>query len=504
MPLSLSIKSPKSTITLEFSRSKSFSLSRKAKRANTYPSPLTPSDLSDAEPFDLSIILNSKNFDSLDIVKDVDNKENRDKSNMQVGKIKFQLNDKPTSKDRMTAKLIKNRKMVVGEGQKNPSSCVTKDKTEINQLLPSPVIHSTFPKSPYPFNGFNEPTLLPISRDRKQAHRRSRSFSESITSSTSITQPWRDRETWLAIHTPKPSSLTQRNGSIPIELEDGGWRARGVGTFFGADMNGPYPSLKVRVKPLSPPLSPDEHNPKKNPYIGHPGDTEETWPSPAEETSKAINSMIHLHKSHSAWNVSRNDLAEDFSSSQHHTHFPVENDDDDDDFLPPLLPRTITRTSSFSSSSRNTTPIPWAQRCASSSGTNSPGRQTPPSTPSRQRAKNTPQSSSPLNKTPETWTKADPSPPRKSPRESSVSPSDTPRTPETPTRNMRLPFGKKINRGHDASFASTSPRSISVLDEQMTEHSQVVQQISPAKKIWKALKLTSPGKKDEQKNHRRG
>ncbi|WWC61819.1 uncharacterized protein I303_104404 [Kwoniella dejecticola CBS 10117] len=513
MPLSLSVNRPKSPITLQFSRSKSFSSSRKTKRSNTYPSPSTSTSTSssdgagESEPFDLSIILDQKNFDTLDLgsIKDVNNKEedNQRGTRMQGGKIKFQLNENSPSKDRMTSKLIKNRKRSMVEGEDAEDS--SKAGSENAQLLPSPLIHSTFPKSPYPFHGFNEPTP----RDRRQSHRRSRSFSELITSSTSISQPWRDRETWLAIHTPKPSSgAQQRKGSIPIELEDGGWRARGGGTFFGADMNGPYPSLKVRVKPLSPPLSPAAQS-QRHVSVRNPG-KEDQVSSPTAKMSDAnpVDKIIYQHKSQSAWNVTRpNTSNEELPSTRYYTPLPIEgnHNDDDDDFLPPLLPRTITRASSFSSSSRNTTPIPWAQR----SGSNSPGRLTPPTTPSRQKTRNiTP--SSPLKQTPKQWTQVDPSPPRTSPRKmkaktqtpTHTTPLINPRTPETPTRIARSPFGRR-NTKDTAIGTPISPserHAISVSgDHPDAEHHDRDEHVSPAKRLWKALKSVSPGKREEKK-----
>ncbi|KAK6910151.1 hypothetical protein I203_104182 [Kwoniella mangroviensis CBS 8507] len=513
--LSLSLKRPKSTR----------GDSRSRPRSSTLSPPSSSSSSSCVEPFDLSVIVNEKEFDNLDSVQQViDTQDKRPK------KIKFQLNDLPASEEKMSSKLIKGRKRFVTEEGKNIPEALNlsgfRPGSDDNQLLPSPLIRPSFPKSPYPFPApapsttQRSATLLPPNsnpRDKKYSHRRSRSFSELITSSSSITQPWRDRETWLAIHTPSQTPhITQRKGSIPASLEDGAWRARGGGTFFGADMNGPYPSFKVRVKPLSPPTSPRRYFTSKQQDI-----TSEPEELPQEDKtdSSPMEKMIYQHRSHSAWNVgnTQNTSSSPGSSdgeehpmipTKYHTSPPIQ-DDDDDDLLPPLLPRSITRSSSFESTSRNTTPIPWAQR--SGTGSNSPGRRTPPKTPSRQNTSPLRKASDDGNQTPKTWRHVDPSPPRSgSVKEKETSPLITPRTPESPTRTISRMKGvgskkhniKKVGEvGGDTPLTPSSPTSYGNFWEDVDgrRESERTQQ-SPSKRFWKALRLASPGRKHSEKS----
>ncbi|WWD02921.1 hypothetical protein V865_000964 [Kwoniella europaea PYCC6329] len=512
--LSLSLKRPKS----------SRGNSRSRPRSSTLSPPSSSSSTASVEPFNLSVIVNEKEFDNLDSVQQV-----IDTQDKRPGKIKFQLNDLPASEEKMSSKLIKGRKrFVTEEGKTIPVALDLSGAgpgSNDNQLLPSPLIRPSFPKSPYPFPTPNpsqpstqrSATLLPPSsnpRDNKYSHRRSRSFSELITSSSSITQPWRDRETWLAIHTPSQTpNITQRKGSIPASLEDGGWRARGGGTFFGADMNGPYPSFKVRVKPLSPPTSPQRYFTSKEQHQEITNEPEEI--SQEDKTdSSPLEKMIYQHQSHSAWNVrhtlnpspnSSDDEDRPLIPTRYHTPPPIQ-DDDDDDLLPPLLPRSITRSSSFESTSRNTTPIPWAQR--SGTGSNSPGRRTPPKTPSRQNTSPLRKASDDGNQTPKTWRHVDPSPPRSgSVKEKETSPLITPRTPESPTRTisrMKGVGGKKHSTkkvGGDTPLTPSSPTSYGNFWEDLDgrKESEKTQQ-SPSKRFWKALRLASPGRKHSEKN----
>ncbi|WVQ67726.1 uncharacterized protein L199_005930 [Kwoniella botswanensis] len=185
--LSLSLKRPKS----------SRGNSRSRPRSSTLSPPSSSSSSSCVEPFDLSVIVNEKEFDNLDSVQQV-----IDTQAKRPGKIKFQLNDLPASEEKMSSKLIKGRKRFVTEEGRNIPEALdlsgSRSGSNDNQLLPSPLIRPSFPKSPYPFPTPNSSqpstqrsaTLLPPNsnpRDNKYSHRRSRSFSELITSSSSIT-----------------------------------------------------------------------------------------------------------------------------------------------------------------------------------------------------------------------------------------------------------------------------------------------------------------------------
>ncbi|WVW83856.1 hypothetical protein I302_105878 [Kwoniella bestiolae CBS 10118] len=472
------------SLSLSLRRPKSFK-SKSRQRSNTLSPP--PSS-SSSEPFDLSVIVDEKSFDTLDSVQQV-----IDTKNKKEGTIKFQLNDLPTSEEKMSSKLIKGRKRFVAEeGRGKPDALDLSGSKKVdmdNQLLPSPLIRPVFPKSPYPFPtpSSTEATLLPpsTSRDKKHTHRRSRSFSELITSSTSISQPWRDRETWLAIHTPNQQpTIPPRKGSIPAALEDGGWRGRGGGTFFGADMNGPYPSFRARVKPLSPPTSPRRYfTSRQQDFVTEPeeiSDAKQDTPG-----SSPMEKIIYQHKSHSAWNV-RSERHTSSSSDEElplttttRYHTPIA--DDDEDLLPPLLPRR----------------------------SNSPGRQTPstPRTPSREN-KNKHTSTSPLrgDTTPKPWKNVDPSPPRSgSNREKETSPLITPRTPDTPTRALTKAFGGR--RVHQPKRADTPVTPSSPSFDMFFENEQEEQdhtRRSPSKRFWKALKMASPGGRSGKKVVSRG
>ncbi|WRT66314.1 uncharacterized protein IL334_003269 [Kwoniella shivajii] len=505
MTLTLRSKSSNSTSTSHFSlslsKSKSLSLSRTRRRANTLsPSSSSSAATTELETLELSLLLDTKPIkptieETLIIPQEEEQKP-------LGGKIKFVINDIPESDAKVSSKLVKGRKKYMTEVNNNPQDLLldlTKSNMnrDHNQLLPSPLIKTTFPKSPYPFPP-TPPTLLPLpsSRDKKYSHRRSRSFSELITSSSSISQPWRDRDTWLAMNAAKPPIIPQRKGSIPADLTQGGWRGKGGGTFFGADMNSPIPGNKVRVKPISPPTSPSRSyrfNHKKDGEIVHHENEIITFTqSPAstmECSPQSLNELIDQHKSDSSWNVmdvspaSSEEGHTTSKKTRYHTTFEEEYDDDDD-LLPPLLPRTITRASSFSSTSRNTTPIPWAQR----SGNISPGNKTPtsslPRTPSRQAKCPT---SSPLgDNTPKTWMQVHPSPPKT--ERKIISPLMTPRTPGSPTKGA-------LRNGFRPQRRSTSP--LPLTPPSTEDDGKSVK--SPGKKFWKSLKLGSPSKGGERR-----
>ncbi|WVQ99325.1 hypothetical protein IAU59_006457 [Kwoniella sp. CBS 9459] len=396
------------------------------------------------------------------------------------------------------------------------------------QLLPSPVIKQVLSTSNtiFPTVSTQRPTpetlgrfLTPRDADfdieknaRRSAHRRSRSFSELITSSSSsspfldqlsmraaVEQPWRSSETWLALHTERSRRAKEQNHqssmtSSSIGLGQGGRRGVGSGgTFFGADMNVPLPGnsrvrTDTRLRTINL-VNTSKTGGGRQYYAqnedrdspGYGGSipispsavTQETLLTPTSpsrtRTPFTTTSPMYQHKAQAALNVTTSHKyrfnREDHLSDDDHPSPPARwytpigeetsdrimpalvsstinqdtvalvmaNDEDDhSDLLPPLLPRTVTRSSSFSSTSRNTTPIPWAQR----SGTATPTH-TSPRTPSRQAqtqsrsrldvsaglthaSKN---QSSPLSirsyssdgyGTPKTWTREDPSPPRKS------------------------------------------------------------------------------------------
>ncbi|WVF71548.1 hypothetical protein IAT40_006356 [Kwoniella sp. CBS 6097] len=412
------------------------------------------------------------------------------------------------------------------------------NKTHI-QLLPSPLIKqlpsapTTVPSSRAQQKPTDSGTLRPFltpqgaesdtdRRARRSAHRRSRSFSELITSSSTspfiATQPWRSSETWLALHSERmkknKAELGEGSSIMPSSMResDAGWRGgRSGGTFFGADMNVPLPGnsrarTDTRAKTVNldkikgtqaqatdrvklDSLRTDEATlaPSGFPIV------QETLLTSTSPSTPGIPftspSRIYQHKAQSARNVNyahsakyiANGGAKCYEEHSPYTrwHTPIgeetgdhailpalnpllargatnlatvakDDDIEDDtlDLLPPLLPRTVTRSSSFSSTSRNTTPIPWAQRSGAATPTHSS-----PHTPSRQAGTQAQaqaqaqahglgqsrsrldisivgtQQSSPLSigssstdgysyGTPKTWMREDPSPPRKSDPES--------------------------------------------------------------------------------------
>ncbi|WWC89340.1 uncharacterized protein L201_004261 [Kwoniella dendrophila CBS 6074] len=574
-------------MTLPLTLKKSFSRSRKS--LSSSPSSTSLSERSSEPPFDLSILITQTSPDNFELTGQSNlkgkEKENNKKEQSHTqshtytqrkGSIKFKLNDNSLiyQERRMPSKLLRGRNTPMTQNEENEQSDhpqFAMNDTQ-NTLLPSPMIHSSFPKSPYPFlalpsyssSNTPAPTETRISppfhnmRAIKQSHRRSRSFSDLITSSSALSmdQPWRDRETWLAIHNTSSkqqspfseNNITQRKSSVPIDLESGGWRGRGGGTFFGADtsMNGPYPSFRVRVKPLTPPnnhSSPSSSDGEKgqskvqSPIQTHYPGKDIYNQSSGILTPEQSPKRIYHQQIQSTWNIgNRNsESSSSSSSSDDRPSFtlkyrsPLENEDDED-LLPPLLPtsRTITRSSSFCSLSRNTTPIPWAHQNGNGSGRNSPIKQQMASSPKTATKQDNDDKSkifkSPVREgegdmTPKTWRRNNPSPPtsaktRYFSSSTSQSPnpninSNTPKTPETPSKSKSLSkaFGgfrspkTKMSTDDDNDhipITPTSPfRGLTLEDEEHKvgdDHAH----LSPSKKLWRALKLVSPGK-DEHK-----
>ncbi|OCF36778.1 hypothetical protein I316_01374 [Kwoniella heveanensis BCC8398] len=374
------------------------------------------------------------------------------------------------------------------------------DSQNTKRLLPSPLIKANEPTPiafPAPGSKLNEaksatkptsnhalgPFLSPQDADRKAiraAHRRSRSFSELITSSTTFgddlatsgasplkQQPWRSSETWLALHSERLSRKQMeeesRKALMPADMgsRNGGWR--GGGTFFGADMNVPLPKTSrartdnhSRARTIKVDTRANQAFNDSSYPVYTQGRAQETLLTPTSPcpigniwTGISSSDGMYQHKAQSAYNVRHHNHNKNRagSSDDEHDHSPltrwhtpVEPDitesevsaeeGDQSDLLPPLLPRTVTRSSSFSSTSRNTTPIPWAQRSGAATPIHSS-----PRTPSRLATATTGQSrsrldvsvtnthSSPLSLrssedsagggTAKTWTREDPSPPRK-------------------------------------------------------------------------------------------
>lgn len=99
---------------------------------------------------------------------------------------------------------------------------------------------SSGPLLPSPFdNSDSTPsTSFFPSRSAQPGHRRSRSFSTppQTLGVDLADQPWRSREAWLALHqrTPSPPPTL----TIPSATDQGGWRQRGGGGFFGGAHEG--------------------------------------------------------------------------------------------------------------------------------------------------------------------------------------------------------------------------------------------------------------------------
>jgi hypothetical protein len=99
---------------------------------------------------------------------------------------------------------------------------------------------SSGPLLPSPFDNSDTTSSTSFfpSRSNQSGHRRSRSFSTppQTLGVDLADQPWRSREAWLALHqrTPSPPPTL----TIPSATDQGGWRQRGGGGFFGGAHEG--------------------------------------------------------------------------------------------------------------------------------------------------------------------------------------------------------------------------------------------------------------------------
>ncbi|WWD17374.1 hypothetical protein CI109_101815 [Kwoniella shandongensis] len=370
--------------------------------------------------------------------------------------------NKPTTKRRLTLKRSKSKKDMKKERQAVEDGGKLVPSAPKNDLLP-PLDISPIPPLPTPTSASASTMTTLQSRPRpiksttleptfhhalKGAHRRSRSFSELITSSTPLFfrpdpsslsssfaqddstpcpphQPWRSREAWLAIHSSTSSKQLQEKETqvghllLPSAMGDvGGWRGRGGGAFFGADMNVPLPgSTRVKSKarrssaggvddaqtsaPLTPPrgalrpsgidrstvsgtgehmVAHDRHAVKLNRNR-----------SDSEDSTSLTSSSERLVPLAKHWNIPivahpdtsipmRPAHEEESSSSSSSNRSSTSSSEL---LLPPLLPPTTIKEISFTtSSSRETTPIPWGRSSSPGAGV-SVGIKTPPCTPSR-------------------------------------------------------------------------------------------------------------------------
>ncbi|KAK8864327.1 hypothetical protein IAR55_001574 [Kwoniella newhampshirensis] len=363
---------------------------------------------------------------------------------------------------------------------------------DIVSTPPLPCTTTTFPLSTTRPRPIKSTTLDPSYNPRTPSHRRSRSFSEVITSSQPFSidipapshQPWRSREAWLALHSSKTPSA-EDEVLLPSAMGDvGGWRGKGGGAFFGADMSLPLPGI-ARVRSRAVRLSRPGQKAKTDIPLTPPvGALRPVGLGHITPTSSGIATELYRQASRSLRYTSHDEGDGPSSSSSdgvnnhtqlrsttidnpntHVTVWPLEEAQSSDppsassgDLLPPLLPRTVRRAESFTSS-RDSTPIPWGR-------SSSPGilLRTPPRTPSRQHQQQprriqatcplatslTPTSSMKLkgDTMPRTWLHRSPSPPLSAGRRIPISPR-TP-LPETPKHSIHPLSLSRVRR-------STSP-----------------------------------------------
>ncbi|WVR07121.1 hypothetical protein IAU60_004162 [Kwoniella sp. DSM 27419] len=340
--------------------------------------------------------------------------------------------------------------------------------------------------------------------DIKRSHRRSRSFSDLASDSRRIAtdQPWRSREAWQAYHDSRRPQESLRDElmrtMMPSAMGNGGWRSRGGGgTFFGADMTFPLPgNPRVRVKQV-----------RQVDLLGHDlaerRHQQQSRLRPAESDKRKAS--LHSHPTRSARDLSgvsepRVGIAE-FETPQGTSKSPqgsdplpnpIVHESNADDLLPPLLPRTVTRSSSFCSSTGNSTPVPWAKRSATPSPrAKSPTRSPPASSRTsgcKSGAAELFRGSGQLRRS--LANPAAPSLSNTAPRDTPSPPTLSPKTPQTPL----FPLGESKSR-NDADRRSASPTKISPgrelsLDQQYDE--SVPLKGSVGRKFWKNWLRESP------------
>ncbi|WVQ80242.1 hypothetical protein IAT38_002347 [Cryptococcus sp. DSM 104549] len=308
---------------------------------------------------------------------------------------------------------------------------------------------------------------------RRTVHRRSRSFSELINSSNSMfsaapspglpatqtrnreidEQPWRSREAWTALHA-LPSALGS-SPLLPSAMGDtGGWKGRGGGAFFGADMKGMLPGRQRKGRgrrngggeDMYPSEKMDEWVVVEEEEVesASPATTPTRLAFPSEPGLLAPSTPMSRRKTRSAYNIRDSTLGHPPSSSSSddrwdvEVHTPTFDDSDDDSLLPPLLPYASSSRAGSFTSLPDSPPIPWGRASPVPSirtptlAARAPPFPRSPRTPTRQ-------TTSPLSLvsrgTPKTWTPATPSPPRRSRPILSPRGSHESEPPRTPTRH---------------------------------------------------------------------